>query len=30
MEIQSGSVKMRNASGQQGVASKVKVSGDEK
>ena len=30
MELQSGSDKMRNASGQQGVASKVKMSGGEK
>ena len=30
MEIQSGGEKMRNASGQQGAASKVKMSGDEK
>ena len=30
MEIQSGVEKMRNASGQQGVASKVKMSGGEK
>ena len=29
-EIQSGGEKMRNASGQQGVASKVKMSGSEK
>ena len=30
MEIQSGGEKMRNASGQQGAASKVKMSGGEK
>ena len=30
MEIQSGGEKMRNASGQQGVASKVKMSSSEK
>ena len=30
MELQSGSDKMRNSSGQQGVASKVKMSGGEK
>ena len=30
MEIQSGCEKMRNASGQQGAASKVKLSGGEK
>ena len=30
MEIQSGGEKMRNASGQQGAVSKVKMSGGEK
>ena len=30
MEIQSGGEKMRNASDQQGVANKVKMSGSEK
>ena len=30
MEIQTGGKKMRNASGQQGAASKVKMSGSEK
>ena len=30
MEIQSGGEKMRNASDQQGTASKVKMSGGEK
>ena len=30
MKIQSGGEKMRNASGQQGAASKVKMSGSEK
>ena len=30
MEIQSGGEKMRNASDQQGAASKVKMSGGEK
>ena len=30
MEIQSGGEKIRSASGQQGVASKVKMSGGEK
>ena len=30
MEIQSGGEKMRNASGKQGAASKVKMSGSEK
>ena len=30
MEIQSGNEKMRNASGQQGAASKVKMSGSGK
>ena len=30
MEFQSGGEKMRNASGQQGAASKVKMSGSEK
>ena len=30
MEIQSGGEKMRNASGHQGAASKVKMSGSEK
>ena len=30
MQIQSGGERMRNASGQQGAASKVKMSGSEK